>query len=192
MKYKDILLKYLEIFPNEKTRQEKFMEYLNYHTENQVIDWNNFNGHIVASGFIYAVKEKKFLALYHKDLNMFLYPGGHIEKPDKDILYAAKREVKEETGLQKLEHLNISRDETVPIDIDTHKIPYNSRLDLPEHYHFDFRYLFTVNEIKDIKIDDSEHSEYKWIDITELCNDKNYGKVATKIIEIIDKTKMKD
>ena len=30
---------------------------------------------------------------------MYIYPGGHIDKSDTSVLEAAKREVKEETGL---------------------------------------------------------------------------------------------
>lgn len=60
MKYNNILLKYLEIFPKEKDRQKKFIDYLKSFSKEQIIDWNNFDGHIVASGFIYAKTEKSF------------------------------------------------------------------------------------------------------------------------------------
>jgi len=73
----------------------------------------------------------------------------------------------------------------VPIDIDTHKIGYNERLNLPEHYHFDFRYLFVVDKIQDIKTDEDEMSGYKWISLDELTNDPNYGRVATKIKRLV-------
>lgn len=74
-----ILKRYLEIFPEEKERQARLLSYLNTHDDNEITDWNNFNGHIVASGFIYSKEDNKFLVLYHKDLNMYLYPGGHID-----------------------------------------------------------------------------------------------------------------
>jgi hypothetical protein len=86
-------------------------------------------------------------------MKMFLYPGGHIDSNDINILQAAKREIKEETGLENLELLKIVENELVPFDIDTHKIGYNERLNLPEHYHFDFRYLFMIESISDIQAD---------------------------------------
>ena len=116
---------------------------------------------------------------------MYLYPGGHIDSKDINILEAAKREILEETGLNTLEQLKISNNELIPIDIDTHKISYNERLNLPEHYHYDFRYLFIVDKTQDINIDTEEASKYKWISLEELTNDPNYGKVASKIKEII-------
>lgn len=183
----NIIDKYLQIFPEENKRQTKLIEFLNCQDDNSIIDWNNFAGHIVASGFIYAKDDNKFLVLYHKDLKMYLYPGGHINITDINPLYATKREIKEETGLDNLKQLNISEDELVPIDIDTHIIEYNERLNLQAHYHFDFRYLFTIDKIENINIDTEELGDYRWIDIKELSNDPNYGKTVTKIKKILQK-----
>lgn len=179
------LYDYLLIFPKEKTRQTKLLNYLQNSTDEQVVDWNNFNGHIVASGFIYAKKEKKFLLLYHKDSNMYLYPGGHINSDDINVLEAAKREIFEETGLKNIEQLKLSKNELLPLDIDIHLISYNKRLNLPEHYHFDFRYLFMVDKIPKIKIDVKEHANYKWVDLNDLSKNENYGTIVTKIKKLL-------
>ena len=185
----DIINKYLKIFPEEQDRQSKIIDYLNIHNNEEITDWNNFDGHIVAGGFIYAREEKKFLVLYHKDLNRYLYPGGHTDSSDINTLETAKREIKEETGLINLEHLKLSDDELIPIDIDTHIINYNERLKLPEHYHFDFRYLFIIDKISNINLDSEELLNYKWIDINELKNDINYGVVLDKIEKLIGEIK---
>ena len=74
--YLKILDDYLLLFPEEKERQARLLGYLEKSNDKEIIDWNNFIGHIVAGGFIYAKEEHKFLVLYHKDLKMFLYPGG--------------------------------------------------------------------------------------------------------------------
>ena len=182
---RDLLLKlmseYLVLFPSEQQRQEKFIEYLKNHDDNQITDWNNFDGHVVVGGFVYAKEEQKFLVIYHNDLKMFLYPGGHIDSGDVNPLEASKREVFEETGFDDIEEVILSNNGLIPIDIDTHVIPYNERLNLPEHYHFEFRYLFTIDSIKEVKLDLSESSNFKWISIDELRDDKNYGRIAKKI-----------
>ncbi len=182
-----IIDEYLQMFPGEKGRQKQLKDFLSSHEEEQFIDWNNFDGHIVASGFVYSIKEKKFLVLYHKDLKMYLYPGGHIDKSDSSILAAAEREVKEETGLHSLNLFQISENKMVPIDINIHYTKYNERLNLPSHAHFDFRYLFTINEITDVHIDQEESSDYKWITMSELKNDSNYGTIAEKIKMFLNK-----
>ncbi len=186
----NVLHDYLLLFPKEQERQLMLISYLQNHNDEEIIDWNNFDGHIVAGGFIYAKKEKMFLVLYHRDLKMFLYPGGHINSNDNTPLYAAKREIKEETGLDNLKQLNLSGNELIPIDIDTHKINYNERLQLPEHFHFEFRYLFMIDKVSDIKIDIDEVSKYKWIDIKELSNDENYGKIVIKIQNILSEDRL--
>lgn len=181
----NILEKYILTFPQEKERQARLANFLNTQEEAYITDWNNFQGHIVASGFVYAKEDRKFLVMYHKDLKRYLYPGGHMDKCDETPLKAAIREIEEETGLYNLEQLNIAEDMLIPIDIDTHLIGYNERLNLPKHFHFDFRYLFTVDKVQDIKMDTDEMSDYKWISIEELKNDENYGSVALKIYNLL-------
>ena len=102
-----LLNSYLMLFPEEAERQKLLIEYLDSHKDNELVNWNNFDGHIVAGGFIYAKEENKFLVLYHNDLKMFLYPGGHVDSSDVNTLSAAKREILEETGLDHLEQLKM-------------------------------------------------------------------------------------
>lgn len=175
------LEKYLNKYPDENDRQSKFKEFLKTSNDEEVTDWNNFNGHVVASGYVYAKKEKKFLLVYHKDFKKFIYPGGHIDKEDISPIQAAKREIAEETGLIEVKNVSNFEDENVPIDIDTQKIEINKRLNLPQHYHFDFRYVFEIEEIQKIKIDASELAEFEWIDIKELSNNKDFKNVIEKI-----------
>lgn len=186
-KIKAILNSYLEIFKDEQERQKILITYLNNHDDKEITDWNNFDGHLVAGGFIYSTLENKFLVLYHKDLKMYLYPGGHMTNNDSTPLEAAIREIKEETNIENLTQLTLTEDKLIPLDIDTHLIEYNERLNLPKHYHFDFRYLFITETIENIIFDEEELSDYRWIDIEELENDVNYGKIASKVKKILNK-----
>ena len=180
-----ILKEYLLVFPDEHERQQKLIEFLSNYKDNDATDWNNFDGHIVASGFVYSIKENKFLVLYHKDLKMYIYPGGHVDSSDDSILSAAKREVYEETGLVNLNILSFTNNKFIPIDIDTHYIDYNERLNLPKHLHFDFRFLFTIDHIEDVCIDTLESENYKWIDIDELRTILNNDLVLKKIEKLL-------
>lgn len=177
----EALKKYLNKYPEESDRQSQFKEFLENSNDEEVTDWNNFNGHVVASGYVYAKKERKFLLVYHRDFKKFIYPGGHIDKEDISPIQAARREVAEETGLINVQNVSNFEDENVPIDIDTQKIEINERLNLPQHYHFDYRYLFVIDEIQKIKIDAEELAEFKWLDIEELKNNKSFKNVIEKI-----------
>lgn len=186
---KEILLetlnKYLNIFKEESERQERLFNYLKSTDDKEIVNWNNYQGHIVAGGFIYAKEENKFLMLYHRELQMYVYSGGHAEISDSTPLETAKREVLEETGLSNLVQFKITDDELVPIDIDTHFIPYNNFKNIEEHYHFDFRYLFVIPKIENIAIDNQESENYKWVDLEELKKSSTYVLVASKLEKII-------
>ena len=179
----ELINKYLYLFPEEKEKYKEFTEYLN--NNNDVTDWNNFNGHVVVGGFIYAKKEKKFLVIYHNDLKMYLYPGGHIDNTDSNPLEAVKREIKEETGITNINEIVLLDNNLIPIDINIHMIPYNERLDLKEHYHYEFRYLFTIDSIQEVTLDTTESSSFKWIDINELKDNENFGEIVKKFEGII-------
>lgn len=182
----DIIEKYLELYPNEEEQIIPLIEYLGNHSYEEAVDWNNFDGHIVAGGFIYSKKDKKFLMVYHKDLDMYLYPGGHMNKNDANPLEAAIREVKEETGITDFKCVNATIDTLTPLDIDIHAIGYNGRLNLPSHTHFDFRYLFVIENIEDVRIDEEELDNYKWVDIDYLKNNTHLGSIIEKIEKVIE------
>lgn len=185
----NIIEKYLKIFPSEQEKQKELINFVNNTDDLKLTDWNNFSGHIVASAFIYGEKEKKFLVLFHKDLKMYLYPGGHIEENDKSVLDAAKREVIEETGITNFKVL-LLHSMIIPVDISYHQTPYNSRLNLPSHPHYDFRYLFTIENIIDVKTDTLELGDYKWITMDELEKDSHFGNIASKIKDILKENKI--
>ena len=185
---KNVVLKiideYLKVFPEEEGRLAVLKEYLNKNEEESICDWNNTNGHLTAGGFVYSKSTQRFLVMWHKDLNMFLYPGGHMEKTDKNPLERAKMEAKEETGLE-LSVLKIFDNELIPIDIDAHQIGYNKRINMPGHWHFDFRYIFVAKDETGVDIDKNEMQSYKWINKAELAQDSNYGYIIKKLEKYI-------
>lgn len=181
---KKIIKQYLENFPLEKEKLSLLFAFLKKHSDYDMFDWNNTNGHITVGAFIYCEKEDKFLVLEHKDLNMYLYPGGHVDRSDKNLVAAAKRELMEETNIRKVKLASFCEN-GVPFDIDIHLIPYNKRIKMEKHWHFDFRYIFFTDEIKNISFDKEEISNYKWISSKELFNDKNFGKVLEKIFKLV-------
>lgn len=179
----DAVNSYLDIFSNEGEKLSLLIDFLDKSNEVEVYDWNNVNGHVTVGAFIYSEKDDKFLVLYHKDLDMFLYPGGHIDSGDKSLLDALYREVYEECGIKDLKLFDICSN-GMPFDIDCHIIPYNERVGMAEHYHFDFRYLYCVDRCMDIDFDRDEMSSYKWVSSKDLVLDKNFGSTVKKLIDI--------
>ena len=68
----EIVKQYLEIFPNEKENLQKLNDFLevNKNNYNNLFNRKNFDGHITSSGYVFSKKEKKFLLVQHKQLNV--------------------------------------------------------------------------------------------------------------------------
>ncbi|MBM4358319.1 MAG: NUDIX domain-containing protein [Deltaproteobacteria bacterium] len=98
---------------------------------------NDAPGHFTASAFVLGPDRTELLLILHTKLGLWLQPGGHVEPDDATVLEAARREVREEVGL----------DDVVPLgaglfDVDVHTIPASARG--PAHEHHDLRFLFVA------------------------------------------------
>lgn len=176
---KEHLTNYLRIFPDEENLLSSLKKQI---LENQdIFSKKNFEGHITASGLVIS-PDKKVLVVFHKKLQKFLQPGGHIEKDDKSIIFSAMREVKEETNLNNIKLHSWCLNNNSPIMIDTHKIPENKQENENEHYHHDFMFVFITRE-EDITLDTNEVSDFCWASIDEVIkNDSVLAKGLKKAI----------
>jgi 8-oxo-dGTP pyrophosphatase MutT (NUDIX family) len=97
-------------------------------------------GHVTASAVVTNASADRFLLVFHRKLDRWLQPGGHVEESDPSVFDAALREAREETGLA---------DFSAPLgpailDLDVHAIPAFGPD--PPHFHFDVRFLLTVGD----------------------------------------------
>lgn len=90
-------------------------------------------GHVTASAFVTHPVEPAILLVHHHKLDMWVQPGGHVEATDPGHEAAARREVREETGVTEMVTLGV-------VDLDIHTFP--ARESLPAHLHFDLRWAF--------------------------------------------------
>jgi 8-oxo-dGTP pyrophosphatase MutT (NUDIX family) len=106
-------------------------------------------GHVTASAVVARPGGEAFLLVFHRKLNRWLQPGGHVEHEDASAFDAALREAREETGIRDFEAPLGGR----ILDVDVHEIP--ARKTEPAHHHFDVRFLLTTeNEIDRAATDD--------------------------------------
>jgi 8-oxo-dGTP pyrophosphatase MutT (NUDIX family) len=115
-------------------------------------------GHVTASAFVYDKNTKQVLLLHHKKLEKWLQPGGHCDG-DSDTLGVALKEVFEETGVL------VERNNQKIFDLDIHTIP--ERKGVPEHEHFDVRYLLEANSTLPL-VQNHETNALNWINISDL------------------------
>lgn len=94
-------------------------------------------GHFTASGVVASEDLSRVVLVDHAKLGVWLQPGGHFEPGDPSPDAAARREIAEECGVDRLVSRGL-------FDIDVHDIP--ARPGAPAHAHFDLRFLFTTDQ----------------------------------------------
>ena len=120
---------------------------------------NNLEKHFTASALILN-EESKILLLYHKKLNVWLYPGGHIENnetPDEAVI----REVLEETGLE-VKIIGNPDNSLTDKEADV-TVLHNPYVVLCEyingkspHYHIDLIYICKINQYNKLEYNKDE------------------------------------
>lgn len=181
-----IFQKYLEIHPDEVKDLRLLSDQLAQPAD--ILSRKNFIGHVTASAFVINEHTKQVLLLENTALSKLLQPGGHVEASDTSLLNAAQREVREETGFKRHEltlRAAVPQDPDVPFDINTHHIPANIKKDEPEHYHHDFRYIYTTKK-GNVETDPSESSSHKWVEWEDFIDIPFFMDIADKISVILE------
>lgn len=180
-----IIEQYLEIFPQEKKRLESIVQC--FPLGESIISRKNVTGHITVSAIVLSEDKKKALFIYHKQLQRLLQPGGHIEVADKDLLDACRREIREETGLNAVELLDLMGQQ-LPIDIDIHLIPSNEKKGEAEHFHYDFRFVF-IAQGSLVTIQEEEVDGFTWMPINDATRYEKFKIIFQKIHFLFDQKK---
>jgi 8-oxo-dGTP pyrophosphatase MutT (NUDIX family) len=94
-------------------------------------------GHVTVSGLVYSPASRAVLLVFHARLQRWLQPGGHLESFDRSLVDAARREVREETGIDVQ-----AGPETVLVAVDVHEIP--AARGEPAHRHHDLMFGFVA------------------------------------------------
>jgi 8-oxo-dGTP pyrophosphatase MutT (NUDIX family) len=143
--------------PTEQEHLQRITAFVSAHIN--CCDRNLTVGHITASCWIVDESFEYALLTHHRKLKRWLQLGGHVED-DGDILSAALREAREESGLTDIHPVA----ETI-FDVDAHTIP--ARKQEAEHIHYDIRFLFQARKGQQLIISDESH-DLRWFSIPEL------------------------
>jgi 8-oxo-dGTP pyrophosphatase MutT (NUDIX family) len=111
-------------------------------------------GHITGSAWLIDESAGRVLLTHHRKLDKWLQLGGHCDG-DADVLNVALKEAVEESGIAEI--TAVSPD---IFDLDVHPIP--ARGDIPEHLHYDIRFLCRIHGDPAYLVSDESH-ELAWL-----------------------------
>ncbi|GAB4043992.1 NUDIX hydrolase [Spirosoma jeollabukense] len=120
---------------NEQAMTQATIEFVE--TNSDAFERSLLAGHITGSAWIVSPDRQQVLLIHHRKLDRWLQPGGHADG-DPDVAAVALREAREETGLTSLQLVS-----PAIFDVDIHTIP--ARGDVPEHLHYDIRFLLEAD-----------------------------------------------
>jgi len=119
-------------------------------------------GHVTASAWLINKEHTHALLTHHRKLDRWLQLGGHIEDDNDDnVLTAALRETREESGLS---DISIISEEI--FDIDVHPIPASPKE--AAHFHYDVRFVFGADHLDELTIS-HESKNRKWFTLEEIA-----------------------
>ena len=170
---RSVLNRYLDRFPEEAESVHLLEQALE--ADHELSSRKEFRiGHATA-GAVVLDRRDQTLLIHHNALRTWLLPGGHLEPEDDDLQEAALRELTEETGLPP-EKVTVV-DALIPLDLDVHRIPENPAKGEPEHWHFDFRYLYRTEETE-IRLQAEEVGDHAWRSPADLPSERLTAKVV--------------
>ena len=167
------LKSYAKKYPEEDIKDLLTIAQLN----EKITKRENVHGHVTASGLVLC--DGKLLLIFHKKLQKYLQPGGHLEN-DQNLVEAARREVLEETGIHTIPYRSEEKDLVTPLHIDIHTIPHNEKKGEQEHLHYDCMFLLFAKD-SGATIQKSEIDGYKWVELNFPFQDKGLIDAIQKI-----------
>lgn len=107
-----------------------YLEFLNAHPD--ACERTCTPGHLTASAIVFDAELRSVALVLHGIVGAWLQPGGHLEASDRSILDAARREVREELGIE------VDLDPN-PVTLDVHRITCRGYTQPTRH--FDVRFV---------------------------------------------------
>lgn len=118
-------------------------------------------GHFTGSAWLVDRTGERVLLTHHRKLGRWLQLGGHADG-DPDLAAVALKEAQEESGLVDLVV------EPAVFDLDRHAIP--ARADVPEHWHYDVRFVVRATGSEDFLVGE-ESLDLAWKPVHDMAGD---------------------
>ena len=123
----------------------------------------NASGHLTASAWVVSPDRRQVLLAYHTLYDSWSWLGGHADG-DRDLLAAALREVREESGLEILRPLSAAPYSLEILTVDGHE--KRGRY-VSSHLHLNVTYLLEGDPAAPVRCKPDENSRVGWFGLEE-------------------------
>jgi len=151
--HRDLLLNLLDRYrpPDEPQRDIRDRMVAFVRANERCFDRRLPEGHVTASAWLVNAPTTHALLTHHRKLEKWLQLGGHADG-ETDPLQIALREIREESGLERLVPLLGGQ----VFDVDIHPIPAID--DVPVHAHYDVRFLVKQAGDEALRLGEESHA----------------------------------
>ncbi len=172
---------------NQQEAQDKalLLQWLDSGAE--VFTRDNRTAHFTASAWVVSPDRRQVLMAYHNQYQSWAWLGGHADG-ERNLRETACREVKEESGLQKLTLLSEK-----PISLEILCVSGHEKRGayVSGHLHLNVTYLFEADPQAPLRCKPDENSAVAWIPVEEIGEkstepwfvERIYGKLCRKVTE---------
>ena len=126
----------------------------------------NLLAHMTASAWVVNPQRSKVLMVYHRLYDSWSWAGGHADG-EEDLLAVAMREVREETGVQRLRPVTEEIYSLEVLTVDGHE--KHGRY-VPSHLHLNVTYLLEAEEDQPLRVCEAENSGVAWFSLADALS----------------------
>ena len=148
---------------NEQERQDQAVILAFLERNPDAFYRTNLLAHMTASAWVVNPQRSKVLMVYHRLYDSWSWAGGHADG-EEDLLAVALREVREETGVQRLRPVTEEIYSLEVLTVDGHE--KHGRY-VPSHLHLNVTYLLEAEEDQPLRICEAENSGVAWFPLAD-------------------------
>lgn len=146
--------------------QRRFVDHLQVHPDGLLRTCRP--DHLTASVLVMSPDTSQVLLTLHAKAGQWFQLGGHLEPSDADVVAAATREAREESGI-----CGLTLDPE-PVHLDEHPVPFCGE----ETHHLDVRFVAVADPRTGHQVSE-ESAELRWWDTADLP-----GRDLTELVDL--------
>ena len=151
---------------NEQERQDQVLILDFLRKNSDAFYRTNLLAHMTASAWVVNPQRSKVLMVYHRLYDSWSWAGGHADG-EEDLLAVALREVREETGVQRLRPVTEEIYSLEVLTVDGHE--KHGRY-VPSHLHLNVTYLLEAEEDQPLRVCEAENSGVAWFSLADALS----------------------